>query len=593
MWQSNRSSLNYGKHSTWRRVAVIVRQTTRDERGLRRMSDIIKTQRSLAIKATHQPTHQFGHLYRLICQEEWINKALNLVLSNKGAKTAGIDGMTKKALATEEVKAQFVTTLRTELQTGKFRPVPVRRIYISKSNGKKRPLGIPTLKDRTVQMLLKMLLEPIWESDFLNCSNGFRPKRRTMDCIALLDSYINNRSKFYWVIEGDIQGAFDTIHHEILLNCLTKRIADHRVLKLIKSFLKAGMMENTLFKRTNIGTPQGGLCSPLLANIYLHQLDLYWWNQYGKLDRKTKERRRQEHKGNCALIRYADDWLLLTNGSKSEAYRLRDEIQQFLKQELKLELSVEKSRVTHVNNGFDFLGFHSRRYVKGNDRPKMLVTPSRKSQKQLKAKIKEMTDRKRFRDQPLLKFNALNTVLRGWINYYCHSNAKETAKHLDFWVNQRLFIWLKKRHRLGAYKIGAMYKAKQNNRVNLGIRNGESQLFLYRMSDQPIKKYHSRKLANPYQLDQWVDQIEPPETHLPEYVWLGNAENNERWRMIKEKVKAERGSKCEVCGAQEQLELHHIQARRYSGQDKIENAQLLCKHCHVKTDSYGDHRRLQ
>jgi RNA-directed DNA polymerase len=176
------------------------------------MSDIIKTQRSLAIKAMHNPTHKFDHLYRLICQEEWIRAALEAVLSNKGARTAGIDGMTKKDLASEEARQAFIHELQGELREKRFQPVPVHRAYIPKPNGKRRPLGIAILKDRTVQMLLKMVLEPIWESDFLNCSNGFRPRRRTMDCIALLDSYINNRNKYYWVIEGDIQGAFDNIN---------------------------------------------------------------------------------------------------------------------------------------------------------------------------------------------------------------------------------------------------------------------------------------------------------------------------------------------------------------------------------------------
>ncbi len=173
------------------------------------MSDIIKTQRSLAIKAKHNPTHKFDHLYRLICQEEWIHRALSLVLSNQGAKTAGIDGVTKKMLDAPEAYIALIRELQQELREKRFRPAPVRRIYIPKSNGKMRPLGIPTLKDRVVQMLLKMVLEPIWESDFLNCSHGFRPGRRTMDCIATLDSYINNRNKFYWVVEGDIKGAFD------------------------------------------------------------------------------------------------------------------------------------------------------------------------------------------------------------------------------------------------------------------------------------------------------------------------------------------------------------------------------------------------
>lgn len=558
------------------------------------MSDIIKTQRGLAIKAIHEPMHKFDHLYRIICQEEWISSALKSVLSNKGARTAGIDGITKKALASENAKRAFILELRTELLQQKFRPVPVRRIYIPKSNGKMRPLGIPSIKDRVVQLLLKMILEPIWESDFLNCSNGFRPSRRTMDCIALLDSYINNKSKYYWIIEGDIKGAFDNIQHETLLKLLTQRVMDSRILKLIEEFLKAGIMENALFKHTEIGTPQGGLCSPLLANIYLHQLDLYWWNNYGKLHRKIKERRRTQHIGNCALIRYADDWLVLTNGGKEEVYRLRDEFQSFLRNELKLELSVEKTLITHVNDGFDFLGFHIKRYVCGNDRPKMIVTPSQKTQQRLKDKIKEMTDRSRFRDMPLLKFSALNSVLRGWMTYYRHCNAKEIAKDLDFWVNERLFLWLQKRHRLPARRIIAMYQKNQNGtRNNWAIKNGEDLLFLYRMSDQPITKYRSRNIPNPYLTEDWATEIEEVETPIPEYVWLGNAENNDRWRIIKAEVKAEKGAECEICGNRVNLDLHHLKAKRYGGKDVKENAQLLCESCHVLTPTYGDRKRLQ
>lgn len=558
------------------------------------MSDIIKTQRSFAIKAMHNPKHRFDHFYRIICQEEWIRTAFNLILRNKGAKTAGIDGITKKAYASEQAKETFIQEIKEELVQRRFQPSPVRRVYIPKANGKMRPLGIATIKDRVVQMLVKMILEPIWESDFLNCSNGFRPGRRTMDCIALLDSYINNRSKYYWVIEGDIKGAFDHIHHEILERLLTERIADQRFLDLVDRFLKAGIMEGSLFKGTELGTPQGAICSPLLANIYLHQLDLYWWNKYGSLNRKEKERRRTKHQGNCALIRYADDWLFLTNGGKAEAVQLRDEIQAFLWEDLKLELSVEKTHVTHVNDGFDFLGFHIRRYVSKDNRPKMLVTPSTDSQNRLKAKVKEMTSRKRFRDSPLLKFSALNTVLRGWMNYYRHSNAKEVAKNLDYWVNERLFLWLQKRHRLPTRQILKMYKHQENGtRHNLGIQNGEKWLFLYRMSDVPITKYRSRKPPNPYLKEEWVTAVEKPESPLSDYIWFGNASNNEIWREIKAEAKAERGARCEICGRDDSLDLHHIKARRYGGKDTKENAQLLCERCHVQTFSYGDRSRLQ
>jgi 5-methylcytosine-specific restriction endonuclease McrA len=326
----------------------------------------------------------------------------------------------------------------------------------------------------------------------------------------------------------------------------------------------------------------------------LHQLDLFWWQKYGSLNRKEKERRRLKHQGNCALIRYADDWLLLTNGSKAEAHRLCDEIQTFLLEELKLELSVEKTHVTHVNDGFDFLGFHVRRYTSENDRPKMLVTPSRKAVTRLKTKINEMTDRKRFRDKPLLKFSALNAVLRGWMTYFRHCNAKKTAKDLDYWVNERLFLWLQKRHRLLPRKIIDLYKYRENGtRDNWGIRNGETVLYLYRMSDQPITKYRSRNLPNPYQKSEWVTTVNFAEAPQPVYVWLGNAENNENWRELKEEIKAERGAKCALCDSAENLDLHHLKARRYGGKAVKENLQLLCRSCHAKTPSFGDHRRLQ
>ncbi|MHB9037305.1 MAG: group II intron reverse transcriptase/maturase [Armatimonadota bacterium] len=520
------------------------------------MSDIIKTQRSLAIKATHNPEHRFDHLYRLICRSEWIAAALEAILSNKGARTAGIDGMTKKSLSSETAKERVVEELSQSLRNGEFRPVPVRRIYIPKSNGKMRPLGIPTLKDRVVQMLLKMILEPIWESDFLNCSNGFRPGRRTMDCIALLDSYINNRNKYFWIIEGDIRGAFDNIHHEILLKLLAERVADRRILDLVARFLKAGLMEDGLFQRTELGTPQGGICSPLLANVYLHQMDLYWWKKYGNLNRKVKEKRRIEHAGNCAFIRYADDWLLLTNGGREEAHRLRDEFQEFLREELKLELSVEKTHVTHVNEGFDFLGYHVRRYMSKDDRPKMLVTPSEKSKDRLKVKIREMTDRNRYLDKPRDKVSALNSVLRGWITYYRHCNAKETAKDLDFWVNKCLFWWLQGRHRLPARRIMSLYKHREDGqRYNLGIRDGDNMRFLYRMSDQPITKYRSRRPDNPYLVEDWVTEIEGAESPLSDNNWLGNKSSNEEWRESKTELKALRNTKAQPNGKMTGIDL--------------------------------------
>ncbi len=232
--------------------------------------------------------------------------------------------------------------------------------------------------------------------------------------------------------------------------------------------------------------------------------------------------------------------------------------------------------------------------MSGHDRPKLLVTPRRKAQERLKAKVHEMTARKRLRDEPLLKLSALNAVLRGWMNYDRHGNAKETARDLDFWVNRRLCWWLCKRHRLPIRRILSRYKLRQEGKhYNCGIRKGEQTLFLYRMKDQPITNYRSRTHPHPYLTGAGGTAVEEAETSSPDYVWRGNAENNQPWRRVKEEVLAERGAKCERCGSRGNLDLHHIKARRYGGQDVQANAQRLCEHCHVQTTAYGDHKRLQ
>ena len=215
-------------------------------------------------------------------------KPCEAVLSNAGSRTAGIDGISRKQLADEEARARFIQSLQAELKAGTYHPQPVRRHWIPKANGKLRPLGIPTIKDRVVQMVLKMLLEPIWESDFLDCSNGFRPGRRTMDCIRTCQSRITTQNKYLWVIEGDITGCFDHVQHAILLKLVRRRVQDERVIGLIEAMLKAGVMEEDLFQHTPEGTPQGGILSPLLANIYLHEFDRWWWEKYGSLTRPEK-----------------------------------------------------------------------------------------------------------------------------------------------------------------------------------------------------------------------------------------------------------------------------------------------------------------
>ena len=467
------------------------------------MDDFRKTQESFARKAQAQPEHRFADLYHLVCREEWLAEALHAVLGNTGSRTAGIDGITRKHLADEATRSKFIQSLQTELKAGTYHPEPVRRHWIAKANGKMRPLGIPTIKDRVVQMALKMLLEPIWESDFLDCSNGFRPGRRTMDCIRTCESRITTQNKYLWVIEGDIKGCFDHVQHAILLKLVRRRIQDERVIGLIAAMLRAGVMEGSLFQHTSEGTPQGGILSPLLANIYLHEFDRWWWEKYGKLTYLEKAKRRKAGVGNCILTRYADDFVLLCNGPHEEAERLREEARQVLWDELQLELSLEKTHVTHVTDGFDFLGFHLEWKLSKDRKPWLRVTPSEKSVERFKRTIKSLTRRNTCYQAPLEKINGLNRVMRGWNQYYEYVNATRTASQLTFWAHQRFYLWLRKRHKSSAGWVIARYRQREQkakyDRWNWGVKNEKGQVvYLYTLTDLHRHIYYARQHPHPY-----------------------------------------------------------------------------------------------
>nr|MBC8445751.1 group II intron reverse transcriptase/maturase [Chloroflexota bacterium] len=456
------------------------------------MVEITRIQRCFARKAKAQPTYRFRDLYSLVWKPSFLEVALNRVLANKGSRSAGIDGITVQEFQDPAYQAQFIQTLSQELKRKTFRPSPGRRVYIPKRNGKRRPLGILTIKDRVVQMLLKMLLEPIFETDFLECSYGFRPGRRTMDCLVPIWRHVTRSSKHYWMVEGDIRAYFDNVNHRILVGLLRKRVADKDVLRLIEAFLKAGVMAGQLFQRTEIGTQQGGILSPLLANLYLHQFDLWWWQTYDSLTRNERRQRRRRGLGHPILIRFADDWLLLWNGDKAGAIRLQEEARKFLEGELKLELSESKTRITHVNDGFTFLGFDIRRYQGTHGKPVVLIRPSQENIRKFKAKIKALTRRDTTYQPAWYKVLQLNQILRGWSAYYQHVNAKTTFGKLDWWVLNRMFLWARKKHGRPPWReIRAKYRHRDpKGRINFVHHLGDgSPIWLYRMSDRPIRRY--------------------------------------------------------------------------------------------------------
>jgi len=552
------------------------------------MDAINLTQHSFALKAKHNPEHRFRDLYHFICQQEWLEYALNAVLTNAGARTAGIDGVNRKDFEEPTYRDNFIKDLQTELKSRAYQPTPARRQWIPKPKGGQRPLGICTIRDRTVQMLLKMLLEPIAESDFLECSYGFRPGRRTMDCIGICRRYIQRSTKYYWIVEGDIRGCFNHIRHDHLVNIIQERVADRQIISLIERFLNAGVLEGEWYHPTQEGVPQGSVVSPLLANWYLHQFDLWWWHKYGHLTTSEKTKRRQSGLANSRLVRFADDWLLLTNGTRTQAEELREEARQYLWEELGLELNLEKTRITHAQDGFEFVGFHLHWRTPTHRKPWLQGVPAPDNIERLKSKVRQMTQAQHVAD-PYLKFIALNRILRGWIQYYRHANVKDIAHKLDWWIYQRVCHWLKHHHKLSIRHVLTQYERQQEGqRKNLAVSNGNGEtVFLYRMGDLPITHYRTRNYPNPYiEVVTTMTQIEgEPSTPLEAPMWSGGSSNTE-WNELRRQILQRDNYKCQSCGNTGKLEVHHRQARHKGGTDDPANLVTLCETCHIQTDSY-------
>ncbi|MFV2082339.1 MAG: group II intron reverse transcriptase/maturase [bacterium] len=395
-------------------------------------------QRKLYRKAKREPAYRFYSLYDKVYRADILGHAYNLVRSNKGS--AGIDGMTFEAIEAGEGVAAFLAELEEVLRERTYKPSPVKRVLIPKPDGTKRPLGIPTIRDRVAQMALKLVIEPIFEADFCDNSYGFRPGRSAHDAVDDVSDAL--RSGHTKVIDADLSRYFDTIPHASLLAVVAERISDGAVLRLIRMWLKAPVVEEGEDgkgrhagggKGNRKGTPQGGVISPLLSNLYLHVLDRIW------------ERRQLERRLGARLVRYADDCVVLC---RRDAERPRAVLVQVLER-LGLSLNEDKTRMVDASvESFDFLGFELRMY-KGRDTGMTYphVQPSRKSLKKIKDRIARLTHRRRT-PVPLDRVvEEVNTVLRGWVNYFHYRNCSNSLSHLKWHVEERLRTHLRKRHK--------------------------------------------------------------------------------------------------------------------------------------------------
>ena len=364
-----------------------------------------------------------------------------------------MDGRTAVSIQVVEGVEEFLDQLRTSLKDRSFRPLPVRERMIPKAGGKLRRLGIATIRDRVVQASLKLVLEPIFEADFLPCSYGFRPGRRTHDAVAEV-RFLTSRS-YEWIVEGDIKACFDEISHCALLDRVCKRVTDKRVLALVKAFLKAGILsEDGALRDNNAGTPQGSILSPLLSNVALSVLDEHVAQAPGGPASTTSQRakRRQGGLPNCRLVRFADDWCLTVSGTRADAEALREEIAVVLSG-MGLRLSPEKTLITHIDEGLDFLGWRIQRHRKpGTNQYYVYTYPAKKALRAVMAKVKTLC-RQTGTNQPLdVLLDRLNPALRGWCVHFRPGVSSATFSYLHHYTWHRVRHWLRRKHPKTAWR---------------------------------------------------------------------------------------------------------------------------------------------
>ncbi|MBE9217181.1 group II intron reverse transcriptase/maturase [Plectonema cf. radiosum LEGE 06105] len=477
---------------------------------------------------------------------------------NQGKKTPGVDGLvvlnpTGRGILTDSLK-QFIP----------WKPLPAKRIYIPKSKGKKRPLSIPSLIDRCLQAVVKNALEPCWEAQFEGSSYGFRPSRSTHDAIEKIFCGIRPNGRKKWIVDADIQGCFDNINHSFVL----KQIGHFPARKLIKQWLQAGYVDNDVFHATETGTMQGGIISPLLANITLHGMEDALGIKYDK---------RGQIIGNCIVVRYADDFVCLCE-TEDDAQLAVEQLKPWLSQR-GLQLSEEKTQIVHITQGFDFLGHNIRHYRDKSSKTgyKLLTKPSQKAIKEIRHKIRQ-TWLKYKSNQVKELIAKLNPIIRGWANYHRKGVARKTFESLDQWMHTRARRYAKRKH---PNKNETWRKQKYFGRFNLDRKDKwvfgdhDSGIHLLKFTWFDIERHV---------LIPGKSSPDDPNPEIQKWFKSKRKRKSKDYKKSWQKIARNQNYVCPTCRESlfngEELHVHHIIPKSKGGKDTYKNLQLVHLMCH-------------
>ncbi|MDE0467322.1 MAG: group II intron reverse transcriptase/maturase [Candidatus Poribacteria bacterium] len=550
---------------------------------------VLSIQRRLDKAVADDDTKGIRETFDLLAKRSMAVKILaikRITSDNKGKYTAGVDGIAMPK-DDRQLQNQMRLKLLDKIDIMK-KPNEIKRIYIPKPNGKKRPLGIPTLIDRIIQDILRTALEPIVEYHFSKNSYGFRPKKSCQDAQAHLFKKLGRTTSPKYVVEGDIKGCFDNINHEHIINTLLEWQVPIWATEVIMKMLKSDIFHNGEVYDNDTGTPQGGVISPLLANVALTTLDNFCEERYG--NKQWKNKNTGFYVVN-PIIRYADDFIIVSK-SELEAKEIKREIAKHLSDKVGLTLSVEKTKITHIKHGFNFLGFNFRKYKpKGKTRTPikkskksdyvMLIAPEKDKVKNLLRSIKDVLDKNKSATQKAI-IHILNPKLRGWGMYYRFVSSKKAFAKIDHEVWLKTFWWAKRRHpnKSKGWVIRKYFSGKVKNRKAV-FKDTISNYDIFTLAYIPIKR-HVLVNGNMRVYDQ--------NPHTIEY-WRKREYTN-AFKQIEsvriEKLYKRQNGICDYCNKpitttdikEREIHIHHMKPRSFGGNESYSNLKLLHSECH-------------